>query len=79
MVRKKNLKRYLITPTLLNSWKYCVENQYGNLEDFIKILKKEEAEDVSKFVKGLKQKMDAIKLKYIKTLIISLSTEKLIA
>lgn len=46
------MKRYLITPTLLNSWKYCVENQYGNLEDFIKVLKKEEAEDVSKFVKG---------------------------
>ena len=46
------MKKYLITPTLLNSWKYCVENQYGTLEDFIKTLKKEEVEDKSKFVKG---------------------------
>ena len=36
-------KKYLITPTLLNSWKYAIsnENDYGNLEDFIKVLSKE--------------------------------------
>ncbi len=38
-----NQKKYLITPSLLNSWKYAIslENDYGNLEDFKKVLSKE--------------------------------------
>lgn len=48
------MKKFLITPTLLNSWKYCVESNYSSLEDFIKTLKKEEIEDQSKFIKGNK-------------------------
>ena len=47
-----NNMKYLITPTLLNSWKYCIENDYGTLESFIKTLKKEEIEDQEKFVVG---------------------------
>lgn len=36
-------KKYLITPSLLNSWKYAISlnNDYGNLEDFKKVLSKE--------------------------------------
>lgn len=36
-------KKYLITASLLNSWKYAIslENEYGNLEDFIKVISKE--------------------------------------
>ncbi|MBE6147441.1 MAG: hypothetical protein E7168_03810 [Firmicutes bacterium] len=39
-------KKYLITPSLLNSWKYAIslENEYGNLEDFIKVLSREPME-----------------------------------
>lgn len=46
------MKKYLITPSLLNSWKYCVESEYGSLEDFIKTLNKEEIENKEAFIKG---------------------------
>lgn len=38
-----NQKKYLITPSLLNSWKYAIslDNDYGNLEDFKKVLSRE--------------------------------------
>lgn len=38
-----NQTKYLITPSLLNSWKYAIsqENDYGNLEEFIKTLSRE--------------------------------------
>ena len=41
-----NQKKYLITPSLLNSWKYAIslENDYGNLEDFKKVLSREPQE-----------------------------------
>lgn len=44
--------KYLITPTLLNSWKYLLESDYSSLEEFIKTLKKEPIEDTSRFEKG---------------------------
>ena len=49
------MSKYLITPSLLNSWKYAIssENDYGNLEDFKKVLSKEPLEE-----------SDAIKLGY---------------
>lgn len=36
-------KKYLITPSLLNSWKYAISsnNEYGNLENFKKVLSRE--------------------------------------
>lgn len=39
-------KKYLITPSLLNSWKYAISpnNEYGNLEDFKKVLSREPQE-----------------------------------
>ncbi len=41
-----NPKKYLITPSLLNSWKYAISpnNEYGNLEDFKKVLSREPQE-----------------------------------
>lgn len=41
-----NQKKYLITPSLLNSWKYAIssKNEYGNLEDFKKVLSREPQE-----------------------------------
>lgn len=41
-----NQKKYLITPSLLNAWKYAIslENEYGNLEDFKKVLSRETQE-----------------------------------
>ena len=39
-----------ITPTLLNSWSYCIKN--GTLEDFIKVLNKEPFEDTESIIKG---------------------------
>ena len=36
------MAKYYITPTLLNSWQYNVKK--GTLEDFIKILNKEQFE-----------------------------------
>lgn len=41
---------YYITPTLLNSWSYAIKN--GTLEDFIKILNKEEFEPSESIIKG---------------------------
>ena len=41
---------YYITPTLLNSWSYCIKN--GTLEDFIKVLNKEEFEPSESIIKG---------------------------
>ena len=41
---------YYITPTLLNSWSYCIKN--GTLEDFIKTLNKEPFEDTESIIKG---------------------------
>lgn len=39
-----------ITPTLLNSWSYAIKN--GTLEDFIKVLNKEEFEPTENILKG---------------------------
>lgn len=39
-----------ITPTLLNSWSYCIKN--STLEDFIKVLNKEEFEPSDSIIKG---------------------------
>ncbi len=39
-----------ITPTLLNSWNYCIKN--GTLEDFIKTLNREPFEDTESTLKG---------------------------
>lgn len=47
-------KRYLITPSLLNSWKYAIsqDNDYGNLEDFKKVLSREPIEENESIKKG---------------------------
>jgi len=42
--------KYYLTPTLLNSWSYCIKN--GTLEDFIKVLNKEDFEPSESIVKG---------------------------
>lgn len=42
--------KFYITPTLLNSWSYCIKN--GTLEDFIKVLNKEEFEPSESIIKG---------------------------
>lgn len=49
-----NQKKYLITPSLLNAWKYAIslENEYGNLEDFIKTLNKEPFEESDAILTG---------------------------
>lgn len=41
-----NQKKYLITASLLNSWHYAIspDNEYGNLEDFKRVLSKEPME-----------------------------------
>lgn len=44
------MAKYYITPTLLNSWSYCIKN--GTLEDFIKTLNKETFEDTESIIKG---------------------------
>lgn len=51
-----NQKKYLITPSLLNSWKYAIslENEYGNLEDFKKVLSKEPIEPTEAIENGFK-------------------------
>jgi len=51
-----NQKKYLITPSLLNSWKYAIslENEYGNLEDFIKVLSREPMESNEAIETGFK-------------------------
>lgn len=44
------MAKYYITPTLLNSWQYNIKN--GTLEDFIKVLNKEEFEPTESIQKG---------------------------
>lgn len=44
------MAKYYITPTLLNSWQYNIKN--GTLEDFIKVLNKEEFEPSQSILKG---------------------------
>lgn len=44
------MAKYYLTPTLLNSWSYCIKN--GTLEDFIKVLNKEPFEDTESIIKG---------------------------
>jgi len=44
------MSKYYITPTLLNSWQYNIKN--GTLEDFIKVLNKEEFEPSESIIKG---------------------------
>lgn len=44
------MSKYYITPTLLNSWQYNIKN--GTLEDFIKVLNKEEFESSDSIIKG---------------------------
>lgn len=44
------MAQFYITPTLLNSWSYCIKN--GTLEDFIKVLNKEEFEPSESIIKG---------------------------
>lgn len=44
------MSKYYITPTLLNSWQYNIKN--GTLEEFIKVLNKEEFEPSESILKG---------------------------
>ena len=44
------MAKYYITPTLLNSWQYNIKN--GKLEDFIKVLNKEQFEPTESILKG---------------------------
>lgn len=44
------MAKYYITPTLLNSWQYNIKN--GTLEDFIKVLNKEEFKPTESILKG---------------------------
>lgn len=44
------MAKYYITPTLLNSWQYNIKT--GTLEDFIKVLNKEEFEPSANILKG---------------------------
>lgn len=48
------MKKYLITASLLNSWKYAINsnNEYGNLEDFKKVLSKEPFEQTDAIKTG---------------------------
>ena len=50
------MKKYLITPSLLNSWKYAIslDNDYGNLEDFKKVLSREPIESNEAIETGFK-------------------------
>ncbi len=50
------MSKYLITPSLLNSWKYAIslENEYGNLEDFKKVLSREQFESNEAIELGFK-------------------------
>ncbi len=50
------MSKYLITPSLLNSWKYVIslENEYGNLEDFKKVLSREPFESNEAIELGFK-------------------------
>ena len=44
------MAKYYITPTLLNSWQYNINN--GTLEDFVKVLNKEQFEITENIQKG---------------------------
>jgi len=44
------MAKYYITPSLLNSWQYNIKN--GTLDDFIKVLNKEEFEPSESIIKG---------------------------
>lgn len=44
------MAKFYITPTLLNSWQYNINN--GTLEDFIKVLNKEQFEPSESILKG---------------------------
>lgn len=44
------MAKHYITPTLLNSWQYNIKN--GTLEDFVKVLNKEEFEPTESILKG---------------------------
>lgn len=44
------MTRYYITPTLLNSWQYNIKK--GTLEDFIKVLNKEQFEPSESILRG---------------------------
>ena len=44
------MSKYYITASLLNSWQYNIKN--GTLEDFIKVLNKEEFEPTESILKG---------------------------
>ena len=44
------MSKYYITPTLLNSWQYNIKN--GTLEDFTKVLNKEDFEASESILKG---------------------------
>lgn len=44
------MAKYYITPSLLNSWQYNIKN--GTLDDFIKVLNKEEFEPSANILKG---------------------------
>lgn len=50
------MTKYLITPSLLNSWKCAIslENEYGNLEDFKKLLSREPIESSEAIELGFK-------------------------
>lgn len=50
------MSKYLITPSLLNSWKYAIslENEYGNLEDFKKVISREQFESSEAIELGFK-------------------------
>lgn len=50
------MSKYLITPSLLNSWKYAIslDNEYGNLEDFKKVLSREQFESSEAIELGFK-------------------------
>ena len=50
------MSKYLITPSLLISWKYVIslENEYGNLEDFKKVLSREPFESNEAIELGFK-------------------------
>ena len=56
-------KKYLITPSLLNSWKYAIslENEYGNLEEFKKVLLREPIEPNEAIITGYKYEEFMIK------------------
>ena len=47
--------KYLITPSLLNAWRYAISdsNDYGNLEDFKKVLSRLPMEETEAIKTGI--------------------------